>query len=108
MLRGPDGNVRVLLNRCAHKGAKILGAGSGNCGKVLRCSYHGWTYALDGTLRTVPLKSGYADSGFSGSEAARGLTAVANVAIYRGFVFARLSRSGLRFEEYFGDSLSSI
>jgi phenylpropionate dioxygenase-like ring-hydroxylating dioxygenase large terminal subunit len=108
MVRGSDGTVRVLLNRCAHKGAKILGAGSGNCGKVLRCSYHGWTYGLDGSLRTVPVKSGYADTGFSGSEAARGLTVLASVAIYRGFVFARLSRKGLRFEEYFGESLSSI
>jgi benzoate/toluate 1,2-dioxygenase subunit alpha len=108
MVRGSDGIVRVLLNRCAHKGAKIVGAGSGNCGKVLRCSYHGWTYALDGSLRTVPVKSGYADTGFQDSEAARGLTAVANVAIYRGFVFARLSRGGASFEEYFGDSLSSI
>jgi benzoate/toluate 1,2-dioxygenase subunit alpha len=107
MVRGTDGTVRVLLNRCAHKGAKIVGAGSGNCGKVLRCSYHGWTYALDGSLRTVPMKSGYAETGFSGSEAARGLAAVP-MAIHRGFVFARLSREGPSFEEYFGDSLSSI
>jgi phenylpropionate dioxygenase-like ring-hydroxylating dioxygenase large terminal subunit len=108
MLRGTDGAVRVLLNRCAHKGSKILGANSGNCGKLLRCSYHGWTYTLDGSLRTVPVKSGYADTRFSESEAASGLTPVADVAVYRGFVFARLSPSGASFEEYFGDSLSSI
>jgi benzoate/toluate 1,2-dioxygenase alpha subunit len=108
MLRGTDGAVRVLLNRCAHKGSRIVGANSGNCGKLLRCSYHGWTYTLDGSLRTVPVKSGYADTRFSESEAASGLTAVADVAIYRGFVFARLSPSGASFEEYFGDSLSSI
>jgi benzoate/toluate 1,2-dioxygenase subunit alpha len=52
MLRGSDGTVRVLLNRCAHKGSKIVGANSGNCGKLLRCSYHGWTYSLDGSLRS--------------------------------------------------------
>ncbi len=108
MLRGTDGAVRVLLNRCAHKGAKILSANSGNCGKLLRCSYHGWTYTLDGSLRTVPVKSGYAETRFAESPAASGLTPVENVAVYRGFVFARLSRSGARFEEYFGDSLSSI
>jgi benzoate/toluate 1,2-dioxygenase alpha subunit len=108
MLRGTDGAVRVLLNRCAHKGAKIVAAASGNCGRLLRCSYHGWTYTLDGSLRTVPLKSGYADTRFSQSEAANGLTAVGGVAIYRGFVFARLNSAGMGFEEYFGDSLSSI
>lgn len=108
MLRGNDGVVRVLINRCAHKGAKIVGAGSGNCGKLLRCSYHGWTYTLDGTLRTVPVKSGYADTRFAESEASKGLSSAAAIAIYRGFVFVRLSQSGAGFEEYFGDSLSSI
>jgi benzoate/toluate 1,2-dioxygenase subunit alpha len=108
MLRGTDGAVRVLINRCAHKGAKILGAISGNCGKLLRCSYHGWTYTLDGSLRTVPVKSGYADTRFATSEAAQGLTSLANVALYRGFVFARLGPGGVGFEEYFGESLSSI
>jgi phenylpropionate dioxygenase-like ring-hydroxylating dioxygenase large terminal subunit len=108
MLRGGDGIIRVMRNRCAHKGARIVSAGSGNCGKLLRCSYHGWTYTLDGSLRTVPLKSGYAETRFSQSEAASGLTSLENVAVYRGFVFARLNRRGLGFEEYFGDSLSSI
>jgi benzoate/toluate 1,2-dioxygenase alpha subunit len=108
MLRGSDGAVRVMLNRCAHKGAKIVGAPSGNCGKLLRCSYHGWTYTLDGALRTVPVKSGYAGTKFAESEAANGLTVIADVAIYRGFVFARMRRTGAGFEEYFGDSLSSI
>src|SRR6185437_5584732 len=108
MLRGSDGSVRVLLNRCAHKGAKILGAAAGNCGKLLRCSYHGWTYSLDGSLRTVPVKSGYAGTRFAESEAATGLMSVGGVAVYRGFVFVRLNRTGMSFEEYFGESLSSI
>jgi phenylpropionate dioxygenase-like ring-hydroxylating dioxygenase large terminal subunit len=108
MLRGSDGAVRVLLNRCAHKGAKIVGARAGNCGKLLRCSYHGWTYALDGSLRTVPVKSGYAGTRFQESEAARGLASAGDVATYRGFVFARMSRLGMGFEEYFGGALSSI
>jgi phenylpropionate dioxygenase-like ring-hydroxylating dioxygenase large terminal subunit len=108
LLRGSDGVLRVLLNRCAHKGSRLVGASSGNCGRLLRCSYHGWTYTLDGTLRTVPIKSGYADTRFAESEAAKGLTNIEHVANYSGIVFIRLSRSGASFEEYFGDSLSSI
>jgi benzoate/toluate 1,2-dioxygenase subunit alpha len=108
LIRGPDGALRVLLNRCAHKGSRLVSANSGNCGRVLRCSYHGWTYTLDGALRTVPIKGGYAETRFADSEAARGLMNIEHVANYRGFVFVRLSRSGASFEEYFGDSLSSI
>ena len=107
MVRAVDGAINVLLNRCAHKGAKLVSASSGNCRGQLRCPYHGWTYRTDGTLRTVPLKSGYNDTGFAQSEAAKGMTRL-NSAIYRGFVFARVSADGPSFEEYFGESLSSI
>ncbi|MBW4050998.1 MAG: Rieske 2Fe-2S domain-containing protein [Proteobacteria bacterium] len=108
MLRGADGLVRVLPNRCAHKGSKLISSVHGRCaGGALRCPYHGWTYRLDGTLRTVPLKSGYEGTGFETSEASRGLPPLACES-YRGFVFARAATEGPGFEEYFGDSLSSI
>jgi benzoate/toluate 1,2-dioxygenase alpha subunit len=108
LLRDTAGQVSVLCNRCAHKGTKLVSAVAGSCGSVLRCPYHGWTYRLDGSIRTVPLKSGYEGSGLAASPASRGLTRLANVVNYRGFVFARLSPDGPGFQEYFGDSLSSI
>ncbi len=108
MVRGTDGAVHVLFNRCAHKGSRVVSATSGNCRGQFRCPYHGWTYRCDGSLRTVPLKSGYAGTAFQESSAAQGMTRIANVAIHRGFVFARFSDQGLSFEEYFGESLTSI
>jgi benzoate/toluate 1,2-dioxygenase subunit alpha len=109
MIRGSDGVVRVLPNRCAHKGTRLASAVHGKCiGGVLRCPYHGWTYRLDGKLRSVPLKSGYEGTAFDRSAAARGLPELPSVN-YRGFVFARLAaESGPGFEEYFGESLTSI
>jgi len=108
MIRGADGLVRVLPNRCAHKGTRLATAVHGKCvGGLLRCPYHGWTYRLDGKIRTIPLKSGYDGTAFEQSEAARGLREISSVN-YRGFVFARLSASGPDFETYFGESLSSI
>jgi len=106
MLRAADGIVRVLLNRCAHKGTKLLSARDGKClGNVLRCPYHGWTYQLDGSLRAIPLEKGYEGTGLERGR--RGLDPVHSVN-YRGFVFARLAATGMEFEQYFGDSLSSI
>ena len=40
VLRQADGSVRALVNRCAHKGTKLVGEPAGNCGKTLRCPYH--------------------------------------------------------------------
>jgi len=108
MLRGTDSRVRVLPNRCAHKGTRLVSAVSGKCpAGMIRCPYHGWTYRLDGSLRTVPLRSGYEGTGFEQSGALRGLVELPT-ANYRGFVFARVSTEGVGFEDYFGESLSSI
>ena len=108
MIRGADGRVRVLSNRCAHKGTKLVSAVHGKCpANLLRCPYHGWTYRLDGSLRTVPLKSGYDGTDFQSTQAAQGLPEFASVN-YRGFVFTRLASTGIDFHDYFGGSLSSI
>jgi len=109
MVRDSEGAVRVLMNRCAHKGAKLVSAPSGSCeAGLLRCPYHGWTYRLDGTIRTIPLKGGYDGTQLAHTQAGRGIVAVPKLRNYRGFVFACLNPDGPAFEEYFGDSLSSI
>jgi benzoate/toluate 1,2-dioxygenase alpha subunit len=108
LLRGEDGQVRVVMNRCAHKGAKLVSEASGNVGRFLRCPYHAWAYSLDGSIRAIPLKGGYEETGFGGSENARGLTVLGHVRNHRGFVFCRLADDGPDFEAYFGASLSSI
>lgn len=108
MVRGEDGAVRVLMNRCAHKGAKLVSEPSGNVGRFFRCPYHAWAYDLDGGVRAIPLKGGYEGTGFAQSAASGGLSAVRNTVNYRGFVFCRLSESGPDFESYFGASLTSI
>ena len=102
MVRHTDGKVRVLLNRCAHKGTKVVYDTAGNAGKTFRCPYHAWTYRTDGSLLQIPLKSGYEGTALR----AGGLTPVTHE-VYRGFVFARLA-DGPGFREYFGESLSSI
>lgn len=108
MVRDADGSVRVLINRCAHKGPRLVSDVRGNAGRVIRCPYHAWTYRLDGSLLSVPLKAGYEGTCFSQSRAAAGLSVPGGVRQYRGFVFARLSADGPSFEEYFGQALTAL
>ncbi|MGQ0655615.1 MAG: aromatic ring-hydroxylating dioxygenase subunit alpha [Betaproteobacteria bacterium] len=108
VVRLGDKSIRVLMNRCAHKGTKVVGDLAGNAGKTFRCPYHAWTYKLDGTLINVPLNQGYDGTRMQSTQAAAGLAVVKNVETYRGFIFARLSAEGIGFREFFGDSLSSI
>jgi choline monooxygenase len=57
--RGADGYLRGFYNVCRHR----AGPPAEGCGtrKVFRCSYHGWTYGLDGRLITAPEMEGVED-----------------------------------------------
>jgi choline monooxygenase len=53
VLRDEHGELRAFRNVCRHRGSRLL-SGSGQCGKAIRCRYHGWTYRTDGELIGVP------------------------------------------------------
>jgi choline monooxygenase len=59
VVRGEDGALRAFRNVCRHRAARLR-EGRGDCGKALRCPYHGWTYRTDGTLIGVPEARGFA------------------------------------------------
>ena len=52
VLRARNGELHALSNVCRHHAAQLL-EGSG-CVEKLVCPYHGWTYDLDGSLRSAP------------------------------------------------------
>jgi phenylpropionate dioxygenase-like ring-hydroxylating dioxygenase large terminal subunit len=56
LVRGADGGVRGFLNICRHRGHPVV-MQSGNESK-LRCSFHAWTYGLDGALQHAPRSRG--------------------------------------------------
>ena len=108
MVRHTDGSIKVLHNRCPHKGVKVAGEGCGNTGKFFRCPYHAWTFKTDGKLLSIPLKKGYENTDFESCEASQGMAAVEAVKVYRDFVFCRLNPQGESFEAFFGQALSTI
>jgi len=108
MVRQGDGSIRVLNNRCAHKGTQLVTDACGSVGKFFRCPYHAWTYKLDGAPLAVPLKSGYEGTRLQQCESGQGMGALKNVAVYRDFVFAKLNDGGPDFHAYFGDVLAAI
>ncbi|KKK38955.1 (2Fe-2S)-binding protein [Mesobacillus campisalis] len=51
--RGKDEVVRAFYNVCPHRATKLEKNSAGNK-KILQCSYHGWTFKLDGQLNKAP------------------------------------------------------
>jgi len=50
--RDAAGKLHAMVNACAHRGARVA-SGSGRR-TTLSCRFHGWSYALDGSLRGRP------------------------------------------------------
>jgi glycine betaine catabolism A len=52
--RDLNGSIRAFFNVCRHRGTRMCTATEGALSGRIRCPYHGWTYALDGTLIGAP------------------------------------------------------
>jgi salicylate 5-hydroxylase large subunit len=106
LTRDPSGEIRVLENRCQHKGMRLVQAASGNFGPAKRivCSYHQWCYKLDGGLVGVPYRSGVNGQGGYPQDFAlkdHGLGRL-QVASYNGIVFASFDPNVEPFANYLG------
>ena len=82
-VRGRDGQIRVFLNSCPHRGALVCRRDTGNA-EVLQCFYHAWTFSTDGELIGVPGEAAYGP-GFDRGEL--GLKQPPRIESYRGFYF---------------------
>ena len=60
VVRSRDENVRVLVNRCAHRGNTVCQDDRGNA-NVFRCAYHGWCFNNTGALVGASFPQGYGD-----------------------------------------------
>lgn len=104
MVRGNDGVVRVLMNRCRHRGAVVCEVEAGR-EKFFRCWYHGWTYDNTGKLVSVSGPEGYGDS-FNPDE--HSLSPAPRFDSYKGFVFAALSTDVPELADYLGPAAPMI
>lgn len=96
--RSDEGNVNVLLNRCPHRGNRVVNDPQGNSNNF-QCAYHSWTFRNTGDLLGVPYPQGY-PKGFEKSEFC--MAKVPRVEIYRGFIFASLTPEGISLSEHLG------
>src|SRR5581483_1989758 len=54
VVRDENNQLRAYVNVCKHRGAEVIADGTCGNRKSLTCSYHGWTYGLDGELKAAP------------------------------------------------------
>ena len=110
--RGVDSGIRVVENRCAHRGVRFCQQPHGNVRSFV-CPYHQWTYKLNGDLAGLPFKDGVAAVDDDGNACVHGgmpegfdvrqhgLTQL-RVAVLHGLVFATFSAEAEPLADYLG------
>ena len=102
VIRGSDGQIRVLFNMCVHRGMQVCRAERGSA-STFRCPYHAWTYANDGRLVGLPfhLDAYGGEAGFV--KDGQALLPAPSVAIYNGMIFASLDPDAPPLHDWLGD-----
>ena len=101
--RARDGQVHVLVNRCAHRGVMFCHATSGTA-TTFTCPYHQWSYASDGRLLGLPFKKGVGGRGGMPAEFTNGEHGLETLRVTErhGVIFASFSPELPPFEDYLG------
>jgi choline monooxygenase len=103
VVRGKDGVLRAFFNVCRHHAAAVCTKPEGRA-EALRCPYHGWTYSLDGRLKST-----------SEMEGARcfvleenSLVPVPHVATWEGLVLVNLDPAAPSLEAHLGGLVARV
>lgn len=81
IVRDNQGALRAFHNVCRHR-AGPLALCDGKGAKALRCRYHGWTYTLEGLLRSAPDMMPLSDYGLDDTS-----LHACRVAVWQGLIF---------------------
>ena len=113
--RATDHGIRVVENRCAHRGVRFCRQPHGNARSFV-CPYHQWAYKLNGELAGLPFKDGVPATDDAGQPCVNGgmppdfdlkqhgLTRL-RVAVLHGLVFATFSADAEPLEDYLGPNV---
>ncbi len=109
VVRGTDGELRAFHNICRHRGNKLVWTDfpdeevQGTC-RQFQCKYHGWRYALDGSLTFVQQEDEFFDldkSDFPLMEVP--------LDVWEGFIFVNLQREPEQsLREFLGDMAAGL
>src|SRR5690348_9702992 len=99
LVRDADGQINALLNVCRHRGSRICDE-AGHATR-LTCRYHGWSYGLDGSLRTAA----HMREGFDRSQLSlRKL----HCRVFQGLIFINFAADPAPFDEYERDMAAPL
>ena len=99
LLRDDQARIQAFHNVCRHRNLKLVDQ-AGNCGKLLRCPYHSWSYDLQGNLKAAPyFGGGVKDLPPEFNHCDHGLVPV-HCEVWHDWIFVNLDENPVSFSEH--------
>ena len=101
--RDEGGEIRAMVNRCAHKGTPLVLSRSGTTDQFM-CIYHNWCYDLRGRLTSVAFEKGVRGKGGMPPDFRKDEHRLEPLRVHRlyGLIFGTFSEQAPGFEDYIG------
>ena len=101
MVRNEAKEINVFHNICQHRHLQLIDEAT-NCGRMIRCAYHCWSYDLNGQLKSAPYFTGETarnqeNENFKLED--NGLTKVRS-GLWNDWIFVNLDGKAEPFEDY--------
>lgn len=97
VVRDRKGDINVLANRCRHRAATVCEVKQGKTSSF-QCPYHGWGYALDGSLRALPQPEEYGEDFDKSKYGMKSLRSES----YQGMIFATFNDAAEPLDDFLG------
>ncbi len=97
IMRGDDDTIRAFHNACLHRGTQLRQPNDAGWTPELRCPYHGWTWSIEGDLKSIPCRWDFPhvkDESFNLPQA--------KVGTWGGFVFINMDENAEPLEDFLG------
>ena len=107
LVRDEANEINAFYNVCRHRNLQLIDE-TGNCGRLIRCPYHSWSYDLCGKLKNAPYFGGEANALPPDFELEdHGLMPV-KCAVWHDWVFVNLDAEAPDFENFLQPILNQL
>jgi choline monooxygenase len=99
LIRNEKHEIKAFHNVCRHRNLQLVVEPS-NCGRVIRCPYHSWSYDLAGKLKNTPFFGGAAKQPCDGFDLKDNGLAAIDCEVWHDWIFVNLDSNAVPFADF--------
>lgn len=100
IVRSAPDEFKAFHNTCMHRGTRLVGETDPTGGTEFTCSFHNWSYNLDGSIKRIPCRWD-----FPAVKDEDVHLAEVKVGLWNGFIFVNMDPDCEPFEDFLGETI---